>query len=299
MNIHGTMTQSITHKTLYAYFDIDRLNVAWEVAVGRIKSAPPNTPTNFGVSIWSYNICKKLANDKCNKSIFDEFALERERLIHYPNKVSRLQGVYFFKNKEDAIEAIHRWNIPKKNLNYISSVRFAATNMTEVDSEWITDCLGTGTQEQWMDKYWAGETRWENPLTEILALGVGHVENTQLREQAYKNILKIAPYSSPLLYAACCAFHCGMTDVALTIPALTSDKSYIHGNYYIQADKLDEKALISSINYCRQQGYSMPIKKHPDDSIIFTLPDLRNESFKIHSSKLLSTFTEIKTLHSL
>jgi len=175
---------------LYAYLNIDNPIVAWEVAVGRLKSAPSITSQEFGISFWAFNLLSTYATGKKWTRLQGELDLEEVRLQRYSDKVSRLQGLYFFKTEEEALAAIDRWGVPSKMKEYLSEVEFYPDAISEFDSEWITDCLGTvDDSKDWMDEYWYGATRWEKPLTEVLAIGFGYVRNLLLREKAYKKVL--------------------------------------------------------------------------------------------------------------
>jgi hypothetical protein len=120
--------------TLYAYFNIQHPMVAWEVALGRIKSSCDIGNEGFGLSLWQYSNLSRLAKTGKRRAFIDELKLEQVRQQYHQNKVSRLQGVYFFRTEHDAHAALNRWGI-KSQHRIVSEVDFYANNLSEVDSE--------------------------------------------------------------------------------------------------------------------------------------------------------------------
>src|SRR6266404_4589190 len=182
-------------KTWFKCLDIDNPMVAWEVAIGRIASANENE-AGFGVSPWAYSHLREYANSQRVRRFADELELERVRLSYYPNQVSRLRGVFFFESKFEAEAALDRWGMATKK-QYISAVTFYPSTLSKLDSEWITFNLGSSTQTNWMKSYWSGETSGIKPLTEILAMGTGEVQDKSLRIRAYQRIYKLWPTATP------------------------------------------------------------------------------------------------------
>lgn len=140
------MTQS--NVTLYAYLNITNPMVAWEVAIGRIRSACDTTREQFGVSVWSYSLLRKFSIEGANRRFINELLLESVRQRAHPQAVSRLAGIYFFESESDAHSALDRWRMPERK-PFISEVSFSANNLTRVDSEWITSYLGS-EERNWM-----------------------------------------------------------------------------------------------------------------------------------------------------
>jgi hypothetical protein len=130
-----------------------------------------------------------------------EVYLDSIRKITHPNAVSRFDGLYFFKTKEDAELAYEYMNL-KINKDYLTEINFSANKYSEHDSMYITDKLEyelSSDSSDWMKSYWNGETLYREPLIEVLASGIGLVINKELREKAYWNIVNNNPHSHPLL----------------------------------------------------------------------------------------------------
>ena len=141
---------------LYAYLNIEHPMVAWEVAIGRIKSICGRNEEKFGISLWQYSLFKKYVQQGDYIKLKNELKLERTRQKLFNNKVSRLEGLYFFESERMAHIALDRWGIPNKK-KYISEIDFTPNAITKVDSEWITSYL-LEDDETWMKHYWTGET---------------------------------------------------------------------------------------------------------------------------------------------
>lgn len=267
---------------LFAYFNIDIPMVAWEVAIGRVKSICDNNPENFGISLWQFNHLKKLSLLGESQSILDEFRLEAFRQKFMPDKVSRLQGVYFFESEEIALIALERWGLSRYK-KYLSQVNFSANSVSRYDSEWITSFKGTG-ETDWFADYLAGKTRGVAPLTEVLASGIGIVMNKELRAQAYQRILKEWPTSTPLLYFAIAGFcEANIEDVALTKPALVGQDGAVVGSYFIYMESLRRRQaeIAEAVKRCREAGMELPIVLPDSEEMIFSVPDLRSQGFTL------------------
>ena len=279
---------------LFAYLNIEHPMVAWEVAIGRMKSSCDNIKDNFGISLWQYNLLKKYSNTGEYKKIINELKLERMRQRKYSNHVSRLRGLYFFESEEDAKSALDRWNMPQRK-KYISAVNFSANSVTKVDSEWITwNLLSENTD--WMERYWSGEIYGEKPLYEYLASGFGVIQNKDLRTQAYKRIMDAWPTSTPLLASACCAFkHKRMEEIALLTPALTRENDRLLGSYFINMEDLNnrEQEVATAVGICNECNETPPmiLPENPND--FFSLPDFRSDCFEFKDTEAQALYEQI------
>ncbi|MBV5279481.1 MAG: hypothetical protein J0647_10770, partial [Campylobacteraceae bacterium] len=242
----------------------------------------------------------KYAQNGEYKKLRNELKLERVRQKLFSQNVSRLDGLYFFENEEIAHTALDRWNIPNKK-QYISEINFSANFITRVDSEWITSYL-LSDDEEWMTSYWAGKTLGEKPLTEVLACGIGIIQNTKLREQAYQNILEIWPDSSPLLASACCAFaNQKMENIAMVRPAFIREQDKLVGQYFINMDDLNknEKQVVKAVQQCKDDKNLPPIIKSFNPDIFFKLPDLESEKFEFERADILSIYEQIHNIRGV
>ncbi len=274
-------------KKLYAFLDIDNPMVAWEVAVGRIKSASYDRTSDFGLSIWSYNLMHSYLKNGMSDRIQMEFELEKIRAEKFSDKVSRLKGVYFFESFEDAKESLDHFGNGYDE-SYISEVSFEASSFSKYDFNWITNSKSIENKD-WMKKYWNGDSYSEKPIYEIIAEGMGIVLNYDLRTKAYETIYNHFGDSTPLLATAVCAFHAKGLDNVLTIkPALIVEETKLIGSYFIDTSYLDtnQGEIIEAIEICKSMGIFPPIKRPKNEEALANLPDLREYGFELDINEL-------------
>ncbi|MHA6180396.1 hypothetical protein [Pseudomonas mohnii] len=276
---------------LFACLDIDNPMVAWEVAVGRIKSYCDRNPDNIGLSVSQYSMLRSLSINGAGSKIKHEFNLEVYRQKKFSDNVSRLSGVYFFESEAIAHQALDRWGMSHKK-QYISKVNFSAEKLTRYDSEWITAHM-KGEHSDWYEGYLSGETLGVRPLTEIVASGIGLVRNNQLREQAYKRILERWPTSTPLLALATAAFcEAGIEDVALLRPFLMLRDGELYGQHivYMKSLEVHQKEIGEAVLRLKREG-TLPRVVMPDDKeAFFSLPDFKEYSFKLSMPEAASVY---------
>lgn len=283
--------------TLYAYLNIDHPMVAWEVAIGRVRSVCDRNSESFGVSLWQYSLLSSYVTEGTSNKFLNELLLEQVRQNIFPSCVSRLSGVFFFKDKDTALAAIERWRLPKSRSQYITPVNFSATTITELDSEWITSFLKSKpTNLEWMTNYWSGKTLGENPLVECIASGIGLVQDMELRELAYKKIMEKWPTSTPLLAVAACGFGIAkMEDIGLMRAALISEEEDLKGSFWVNINDINNRAkeLIEVMKYARSQNIIPPMIRHENPGIYFSVPDFRDFEFSLRNKTASSIFSSI------
>lgn len=272
---------------LYAFLDIDNPMVAWEVAIGRIKSACYDRVGEFGLSIWNYNLLHTYLKNGTDERIQMEFELEKVRITGFNEKASRLKGIYFFESYKDAKESLVQI-ASGYDESYISEVSFDAKKLSKHDFNWITNSKNMESKE-WMDKYWSGEDYSDKPIYEVIAEGIGIILNSDLRNRAYKTIYDYYGDSTTLLAMAICAFQAKRLDNVLTIkPALIMKESKLIGSYFIDTSYLDtnQGELIEAIGICKSMGIFPPIKRPKNEEALANLPDLRDYGFELDINEL-------------
>lgn len=274
--------------TLYAYLNINNPMVAWEVAIGRVRSACDFglDQKDFGISLWQFNLFKKSTEGDYTRLV-NELKLEKVRQQVAPHAVSRLRGMYFFETEEDAHIAVDRWKIPQ-NKKFIAPVNFSATALTKLDSEWITSYLRSDRTD-WMHQYWRGETLGVRPLNEILASGIGIVRSSSLRESAYEKIIQFTPYSSPIASLAACAFNFAKIESAAQLfPGILRTPDGIKLSMYMHMKDFDEKekAIAEVYKKCVNEGKAPPIILPPEEGVFAHVPDLRKLEFILNIKEI-------------
>lgn len=286
-------------RKLYAYLNINNPMVAWEVAIGRIESIC-NDDNEFGVSIWHYNLLRNYFSSNRIIESRNEYELELIRMSSFPDKVSRLKGVYFFESKEMAECAIERWGLNSYR-KYIAEVEFFGENYTSVDSEWITTYLNSedNVHNDWMRKYWAGETMGVRPLTEVLASGFGIVHDKSFRSKAIQNVYNRWPTSSILLNASIAGFAlCQFKEISRIKPSVMLKDGKIIGQYFVDMNSLNdnERIIVDAMVEMFQEGSNLINIRPDNEESIFSLPDLRSEFFDCDDVRMKDLF---KSVHSL
>lgn len=270
--------------------------VAWEVAIGRLKSSRNHSSEKFGISMWAFSMLQRYAEGRMPARFINELVLEQRRLAINPFLVSRMQGLYFFKSEHDAIAALNRWGLPHKK-KYISAIDFSASALTELDSEWITNNLRRKAEkDDWMDSYWRGEIAGENTLTEVLAMGSGFVLNKELRIESYKKIYGMWPDASILLAAACCGFsQCNLNEIALVKPALLTVGNAVEGRFFIYMTEFDnnQHAIMDAIEDCKRNNECPPYRAPDNAEHFFAVPDLRHLAFRFEHPGTLTAFESV------
>ena len=282
---------------LYAYLNIDNPMVAWEVSIGRIKSICHDNQNKFGVSLWFYSLAKMYSKDPSSIKVANEFNLEYHRYNNHKDKVSRLTGVYFFESKQMAEIAIERWKLPLKHKEYITEVDFYAENLTYVDSEWITDYLGSSDQS-WFDSYWNGETLGENPLTEVISSGIGLINNENIKKLAYEKILDNWPNSSLLLNSCIVSFKLkNMHNIGLSMPALIKEDGDIKGTFYIDMNDFNNRELDICDAVNKSKGlFNLKWIRPENPDVIFNLCDWTDLNFTLSETNTILAFDKLSEL---
>lgn len=274
----------------YAYLDITNPLVAWEVAIGRIKSSIEIKEKGFSISLWQYRYLLGYVQKGKNIKFINELKLENIRKTLFPHQVSRLQGVFLFESESDALRAAHLWGWDE---GYISKVYFDLDNISIVDSGWITNYLNSSGDNEWMSNYWEGLPYNDEPLYELIVDGIGFVLNKELREKAYMNILNTWPTSTTLLASACCAFaEMSMNNVAILRPSLLTEGNKVKGQFAIDMSDFNERELdiVDAVRKSETKN-KLPTIIMPDDkTVIFTLPDLRPWFFEIELEEFSDLF---------
>lgn len=282
------------NKVLYAYVNIDHPMVAWEVAIGRIKSICDGQDSDFGVSLWFYSLIQKYIKDPDASRVNNEFKLENIRQQHFPNQVSRLRGVYFFESKEMANIALKRWGL-NHHKKYVTKVNFSGNNYSYVDSEWITDYLH-GDDDEWMHKYWSGETLGIKPLTEVLASGIGIILDNDFRIKAYEKIISQWPTTSILLNACMAGFsEKKMEKIGQAIPAIVNESGVLKGKYYINMHDFNnrEAEIVEALEEARSKGMNRPWIAPNDPTKIFSVCDWSHLNFEFSNGEAVTTFDRV------
>ena len=262
--------------------------VAWETAIGRICSA--SVLHNQGVlslSIRLFSLIRGAINTQNISKIKKEFEIELFRRIDFPKKISRLTGIYFFESKEDAEVIVGRegWRSSRFNQKYLSKVHLIKGEVSRFDSEWITSNFAS-KDTGWIHSYFAGETYGVNPLTEVIASGVGEILNQKLKEQAFKYIARNYPDSLPLLILSRLAFTNRFLDAGQVVPFLQKQNDLVSGVHIINIKHIEKNSKF--LELLENGVIKKPIIANWDGS--WRYPDFSSMSFTTKMPFFLKLF---------
>ena len=142
----------------YAFIDIDRPLAAWATYRGVLVCAP-NEP-GF-ISVWTADLLAVGDPGRFHR----EAALESVRAAKFPDRVSRLRGMFCLTDEHSVTRACSwdiagRTHFQRKYLAELSLAK-AGPKRDRLDANWITnapvDSQGILTDATWIPKYWSGE----------------------------------------------------------------------------------------------------------------------------------------------
>ena len=182
-----------TWQPAYVFLDVQDSLIAWLVYRAELVSAPQIHER--ALSIWATRHLRNM------QTFHHEMALEQVRRAHFPDAVSRLTGFYAFPDRQAALAAARRWQVPSFREDLLAEVGIHPTaTVSRYDAEWITHHLGS-PDSQWMNDYFAGKPT-ADPIWELLIDGRALVFGKSLRETAYETVKAAWPRSLALLELA-------------------------------------------------------------------------------------------------
>lgn len=191
----------------YAFLNINHPLCSWATYRGCLVSSAAASDEPGFVSVWMATMLYVENNGALSR----EIEIDRVRQAKYPDKISRLSGLYCFLDLESAERAANLWGSSGRNHfrpEYLAELNLSeATGRDRLDSNWITyapvDSSGAITETDWIDHHWQGEpSPGKDPIWETLLEGRALVLGTNLRDEAYKIIKKNFPDSLCLLEIA-------------------------------------------------------------------------------------------------
>lgn len=196
----------------FMYLDIENPIVAWNVYRGvLISQAVAQKNISEGIiSSLSMMVARIFADRNWNRLKF-EHELEQHRNLSYPDKVSRLTGIFVFDEPESALAAAsdEQWggHISHENLTDVGV--WSSGNQTRLDANWISWMLrirneGSSEWQAGIKPYWDGTPcpHFPEPIWEVLMHGTVTIWGTTLRNRAYEVIRSTSPNSVALLEQA-------------------------------------------------------------------------------------------------
>lgn len=264
----------------YAFLDINNPVCAWATYRGTLVCAP--SAPGF-MSVWTAGlICADVPS-----RIANELAIEAVRTKQFPERVSRLRGMFCFLDEESARRA-HSWSAHfEPEFMAELSLTEAGARRDRLDANWITnaprDATGYLTDDKWIQDYWAGNPYpHDDPIWETLVDGRMTVLGTEIRERAYSAVRAEFPNSLTFL------------EIARLAAWVNSDLGAISARFRIEGNEIRIDYLMNMIDAESQDFHRRLIELenigHPinlkdimhqfNNNSFGNLPDLRPRGFR-------------------
>lgn len=174
----------------WGYLNIYNPVCAWAAHRGVLVSAPT---TGGFVSVWAAGLFQSTDVSRIEREIL----IEKVRCQSFPDRISRLTGMYCFTDLESAERAL-RWGSSKNHFRTKFLVEYSmveAIKSASVDANWLTHASEL-TSEDWPNRYWSGEP-FPNvqPVWETLVTGRLYILGTELRNRSRELIEEHFPKS--------------------------------------------------------------------------------------------------------
>lgn len=200
----------------YVYFDLSDADVRWNVARGVINTTAELQKIYPNSTMVSFFMKSRI--EKGVSSLELELKLEETRKQYYPNKPSRLLGLFYFPNKSDAENAQKYINVKHFQNVCLQEVAIDPNAKMEVfDMNWITLYKDYKDKypSNWMNLYWQGKecniqtkenipTIWES-ITESGFI----IPDKNVREECIERLKQDDEQCCALLYLSIAAAHYG------------------------------------------------------------------------------------------
>ncbi len=267
---------------IYVYLDFTNEMVKWNVTSGvlygpkKLKNEVPGYVSFFMVSRARTKRFWEL-----------EQRIEKVRLEKFPNKVSRLNCLYFFQEKPKNYIS----NIPPFDRCNLTTAFIASdASITKADMRWLDAAAANLLEgDAWIESYWRGEPcnissrhMPDEPIWECLTDSDILIMDKETRQMCYDKSLNIHDDKvKALLMLNAWAFHCGKTFGNVTYSIVHKEgKLYF---YPIMNGDPNEAAQIAiqikheDIDYFNAIG--MQLYKYPN--IAFATPDFSKFAVEI------------------
>jgi hypothetical protein len=268
----------------YAFLNINHPPCAWATYRGKLVCAP--SEPGF-LSVWTAGTMRAENPARIGR----ELILEHARLAQFPDRVSRLRGMYCFLDIESAERACASWASSANHFRaeYLAELHLgeAGPRRDRLDSSWITHAPVNGrgflTEVAWIPSYWAGEP-YPNatPIWETLVEGRMIVLGTSLRERAYAAIKSHFPESLMFLEIALQAAWIG-SDLGNVCAWLGQDGAELVLKYYMDMRDAENPDVLGALEQLKRSSHPIncaDMAPHIAQDSFGNTPDLRSFGFR-------------------
>ncbi len=263
----------------YIFLDINRPYVAW-ATYRSVLISPPNIQDSNGrfVSWWQADLHRNSTHVK------REIAIEEVRVQKFPGRVSRLNGIFCFLDKENAIDAADHWGGHFKTENLAEVNLLEAQGRDQLDSNWITyaDSNTVLPSVDWITRYWRGEPYpGKKPIWETLVEGKVAVLGTALRKQAYEIVRTNWPDSLMYLEISRLGAWIG-SDIGSMSVYMAEDAEKYNFTFCMDMRDADNKNFLNRLSQLIKTGHPVnyaDVKPHYDKGSFGKVPDMSSFQF--------------------
>jgi len=264
----------------YAFLNIEHPVCAWAAYRGVLYPTPKDPGY---ISIWTASHLKGQKIEWLKM----EMQLDRVRNEVCPERVSRIRGLFCFKEKGSAELAL-KW--PAKHFHSEFWAELHIENDVSKDSRqdgnWITAAQSDTAPEDWMYRYWSGEPYpGSDPIWEYLFDSRAFILGTEIREKARELLRRVFPNSLKTLELSRLAALCdrGFGNISFFIQQSAVYSDHIAGHYLIDFRGPGDPAFNADIEkLCRSGHPVMPEYWMSEEGEV--LPDLRPFGFSLKKS---------------
>jgi hypothetical protein len=278
-------------KSLWVYLNLNDAAVAWACYRGvlfpsefYIKSKPGLCPLGWR----AYTILKYAAESNNKNIVSSEVILEDVRRRYYPDKVSRLTGMFAFLSRESAIKG-KSWGVGHFEEEFLVELNIdPLREYTVVDSSWFTRYANEGLSEDVAHAYWSGRPNpEEEQLWEVLFDSPASICGTEVRMKCLELFRRHMPQVLPVLDLARRAVELGFT-FGTVFPLLSIKDDVVRVSFYIDMEDINNEDLQKA-----DRQYAGPRLSCGSED--FVLLNLSHRDFELDSNEML---TLLKFLHS-
>ena len=275
----------------YLFLDTNRPHVAWATYRG-VLITPPNTRTSTGrfLSWWQTDLHRN------SPHIAREAALEQIRRQKYPEKISRLNGLFCFLDWESAAMACDQWNEHFKLENLAEINLKEARGRDRLDANWITyaDPASTLPSDEWIQRYWEGEPYpGTKPIWETIVEGKATVLGTDLRTRAYETVKVHWPNSLMQLEISRLGAWLD-SDIGCISAFVTEDAENYYFKFFMDMRDADNTEFLDRLRLLMDSGHPInraDIEPHYKRGSFGNVPDMRGLEFSCPKDMTLTADT--------
>ncbi len=275
----------------FIYLDISNPFVCWNICHGIICS-PGSVQDLLGdPQIYSVFFRNKLIN---KKNLDFELSMEAIRAKEFSNKNPRLNSLYFFETKKEALMAENLISSFKRE--YLKEVLVYNKSISKYDMNWITykEKDSVKNDINWIRKYWNGEvcpiSKYGIPIWECLTNQPLIIPDTEFVRNVRDKICGDSELLKCLaIWSNYSGTHMGGLIGAVFYSIIENHSGHLGHQVIAPFCYCPESGLIEMAEHMKQNGLRFPLpsnfdKNNPNASF-FKVPDMRTDVFCLNCGK--------------